>query len=341
MTRRRIGTTAAPLLVLVLALAGCSGEGKAGGKDEEEVSPLGKFFEQAYGDFDEDQGNRDMLRVEETVAECMAEQGFDYTPMDPTTQGGMSFSSEDLDVEWGSREFAEQYGYGITTDPFAELQGSQPEPEPEEYVDPNAEYIESMSESEQQAYFEALHGNQEMPEDPEGEYEYDWEQNGCYGKAQHEVYEIGMDDPAITSLEEEMNALWEQTQQDPRVTKATTSWINCMGDAGYTGLAAVEDAHNQISEKSNAIYENAYPSDMGEEMPSEEDIAAIESAIQAKLAGVKEEEIATAVADWECRDEIGFDDTMKEVSFELEQEFVDTHREELEAWVEAVAAQNS
>jgi len=338
MTRRRIGTTAAPLLVLVLALAGCGGDGKAAGKNEEEVGPLGKFFEQAYGEFDEDRANRDMLRVEEMVAECMSEQGFDYTPMDPTTQGGMSFSSDDLDVDWGSREFAEQYGYGITTDPWAEVQDTQPEPE--EWIDPNQDYIESMSESEQQAYFEALHGNQEAPEDPEGEYEYDWEQSGCYGKAQHEVYEIGMDDPAITSLEDEMNSLWERTQQDPRVTKATTSWINCMGDAGYTGLAAVEDAQNQISEKSNAIYENAYPSEMGEEM-SEEDFAAIEARIQDELAGIKEEEIATAVADFDCRDEIGFDDTMQEVSFELEQEFVDAHREELEAWVEAVAAQNS
>jgi hypothetical protein len=340
MTRRAIGRAAAPALVLTILLAGCGvAEKVTGGAKEDEVGPLGKYFEQAYGEYDEDQANREMRRVEELVAECMSEQGFDYTPMDPSSQGGMSFSSEDLDVEWGTREFAEQYGYGITTDPWAELQESQPEPE--EFVDPNAEYVESMSQSEAEAYFLALHGNQEFSEDPEEEVEWDWEQNGCYGKAQHEVYEAGRDDTDMASLEEEMNSLWEQTQQDPRIAEATTAWIDCMGDAGFTGLATVDDAQMQISDKSNAIYEDAYPSDMGEEMPSEEDFAAIEAQIQEKLGEIKDEEIATAVADFECREETDFDDTMQEVSFELEQEFVDTHKEELEAWVEAMTAQRS
>jgi hypothetical protein len=340
MTRRAIGRAAAPALILTMLLAGCGGGDKAadGGK-EEEVGPLGKYFEQAYGEYDEDQANREMRRVEELVAECMAEQGFEYTPMDPTAQGGMSMSSDELDIEWGTREFAEQYGYGITTNPWAELEEDQPEPE--EFVDPNAEYIESMSESEAEAYFLALHGNQEFSEDPEVEVEYDWEQNGCQGKAQHEVYEVGRDDPAIASLEEEMNGLWERTQQDPRITEVTTAWIDCMGDAGFTGLATVDDAQMQISDKSNAVYEEAYPSDMGEEMPTEEDFAAIEAGIQEKLAEITDEEIATAVADFECREETGFDDAMQEVSRELEQEFVDTHKEELEAWVEAVTAQRS
>jgi len=332
---------AALILLTSITLTGCGVGGKASADgDEAEVGPLGKYFEQAYGEFDEDQSNRDMQRMEEIVAECMAEQGFEYIPIDHSAQAGFSVSSEDLDVEWGSREFAEEYGYGITNDPFAELHESAPPPE-EEFVDPNAEYIEAMSEAEAEAYFKALHGNPEVPDDPEAEYEYNWEENGCHGRANYEVYEARMEDPALTSLEDEMSALWEQTRQDPRVTEATTAWIDCMGDAGYTGLATVDDAQMQISDKSNAVYEEAYGDGSMEEMPSEEDIAAIEAQIEEKLATIREEEIAMAVADFECREEADYDDTLQEVSFELEQEFVDTHKEELEAWVEAVIAQNS
>lgn len=342
MNRRRIGTTTVPLLVLALALAGCGGKAKSpGGADEEQVGPLGEYYERAYGEFDEDRADRDMMRVEEVTAECMAEQGFEYEPVDWNAQGGVSLSDEDLDVEWGSREFAETYGYGIANDPFAELHEQAPPPE-EEFVDPNQKYVEAMSPAEQEAYYLALYGNQEFPEDGESdeEFEYDWEQNGCQGRAQHEVYESRTDNPEFASLEEEMNNLWERMQQDPRLAEATTAWIDCMGDAGHTGLASVDDAQSQFAEKVNAVYEGAYPSDPGEEM-TEEDFAAVEAQIQEKLEGLKEEEIAMAVVDFDCREEAKIDETMKKVSFELEKEFVDTHRDELEAWVEAVSAQNS
>ncbi|WP_098482388.1 hypothetical protein [Georgenia soli] len=322
-------------------MAGCGAGDKANvGRGEEELGPLGEFYERAYGSFDDDQADRDMMRVEEVTAECMAEQGFEYEPVDWNSQGGVSYSDEDLDVEWGSREFAETYGYGIANDPFAELHESAPPPE-QEFVDPNQKYVEAMSPAEQEAYYLALYGDQQFPEDgSEEEFEYDWKQNGCQGKAQYEVYESRMDNPEFASLEEEMNSLWERTQQDPRMTEATTAWIDCMGDAGHTGLAAVDDAQNQFSEKVNAVYEDAYPSDMGEEM-TEEDFRAIDAGIQEKLAGLKEEEIATAVADFDCREEAKVDETRKKVSFELEQDFVDTHRDELEAWVEAISARNS
>src|SRR5690606_32544565 len=136
--------TAAAGIALALTLAACSGGSNGDdGTTEIEAGPLDEYFEQMYGDWDEDEGNRQMMEVEEITAECMREQGFEYTPVDYSTQGGVSFSSDDLDVEWGSREFAEQYGYGATTDPW----GGQdmPEPEPgQEWVDPNQEYVESM-----------------------------------------------------------------------------------------------------------------------------------------------------------------------------------------------------
>ena len=342
MTRRSIGRATASVLVLTLALTGCAsggtdGERGAAAAEEVELGPLDEYFQRAYGEFDEDRANREMRRAEELVADCMSEQGFDYIPMDPAAQGGMSMSSDDLDVEWGTREFAEQYGYGMTTNPFGEIEESMPE---EEFVDPNADYVGAMSETEREAFYVALHGDQVFPDDPEAEFEYDWEQSGCQGRAQHEVYEGGQSDPSTASLEEEINALWEQTQQDPRVTEVTAAWITCMGDAGLTGLATVDDAQMQFSEKLNAVYEDAYSQDP-EQMPTEEELAEMEAKVQARIGELTEDEIATAVADFDCREEVGYDDTLQEVTFDLQEQFVETHRDELEAWVEATTAERS
>src|SRR5690606_2364200 len=140
--------------------------------------------------------------------------GFEYTPVDWSAMNGGSFSSDELDVQWGTLEFAEQYGYGATTDPWGN-QGEEvvdPGAEQEQFVDPNQEYVDSMSETEASAYYAALYGEQpEFDEnaDPEAEIEteYSWEDAGCQGKASHEVYEVGtgMDDERFTALQDEMS----------------------------------------------------------------------------------------------------------------------------------------
>ena len=180
--------------VLLLTLTACSGGGNASaGTDPDDLpkGPLDEMFEEMYGEYDEDQGARDMMRVEEIVAECMAEEGFEYIPVDQTQF--TSFSSDELDVEWGTLEFAEQYGYGATTNPWGGGEGEEEQPvdeEQPEFVDPNQEAVEAMSATEQEAYYAALYGNQEYVEGEE-EVEWDWTTAGCQGLAQHEVYEGG------------------------------------------------------------------------------------------------------------------------------------------------------
>ena len=73
---------------LLLALTACSGSSTPT-DDETPLGPLDEYFEQMYGDFDEDSANAQMAQVEEVVAECMAEQGFDYTPVDSSSNGSM------------------------------------------------------------------------------------------------------------------------------------------------------------------------------------------------------------------------------------------------------------
>jgi hypothetical protein len=216
---------------------------------------------------------------------------------------------------YGTEEYAAEHGYGMSTsfDPAAEG-------ETDEWVDPNADYVAGMSETEQAAYYAALFGEQAMSaeggEVPQG----DWTTQGCQGKAQHEVYEQGQAwaDPEFESLQEEMTALYERAASDPKVAEADAAWSECMADAGYPDLAKPEDALTALSDEFGTLM-----SGTTEEAP-EPDPAAV--------AEFKEKEIATAVADARCKESTGHDKKAKEVQFALEQEFVDQHEAELEAW---------
>lgn len=333
----RNATGAAAAAALVLSLSACGGgtSGEKSGDDEPAMGPLDTFFEEIYGGGDQDTANAQMMEVEEIVASCMQEQGFEYTPVDYSSMNGAIDPAEELDVEWGTLEFAEQYGYGATTNPWGDGEEVAPEPE-EEWVDPNQDYVSSMSETEQTAYYEALYGKQTFDEsDPEAEVEYNWETAGCQGRAQHEVYEAGtgMDSEEFTALQDEMSAMWEASAADSRLTELNSTWADCMAEAGFTGMAAVGDGETSIYDEVNALWENAY-TDAGEDM-TEDDYKAIEEGIQAQLAEITPREIDTAVADFTCREEIKYDEVQREVNFEYQQKFVDEHREELDAWMAA------
>lgn len=326
--RPRSRTALASTAVAVTAvLAGCSG----GTPEPAESSPgtLEAFFTDMYGSGDQESANAQAVRVEEIVAECMAEQGFEYTPVDYSAQPGYDAAPEGPEEEWGTLEFAEKWGYGATTNPWGGGEAVE-EPVPtEEWVDPNQDYVDAMSETEQQAYWAALYGDQEYVEGEEAE--YDWTTAGCQGKAQHDVYEAGTDSDDFAALQEEMNGMYEQIQSDERITAAAADWASCMADAGYPGFAAVQDASNSIYERVNALWEDAY-ADLDPETATEQDYAAVEDQVAEAQAAITRDEIATAVADVTCQEGVGYQQVQRDVQREYEQEFYDANADELEAW---------
>ena len=329
----------AAVAALALALAGCSGGDGDGTKEpgEEVLGPLDKIFQDVYGGWDEEQGQAQQMRVEEIVAECMAEQGFEYTPVD-YSQAGFTVSSDDLDVEWGTREFAEKYGYGATTDPWGNEE-AMAEPSDQEFVDPNQDYVMSMSETEQAAYYSALYGDQTYPEEgEEDEWEYNWEESGCQGRAQHEVYETapGLDDEAYQALMDEMTTMWEGITNDPRLTELNSLWATCMAEAGHPGFVTVDDAQNSIYEQLNGVWENAY-ADISPDAPASE-WEGIQENIDAQRAAITPIEIELAIDDFDCRAEVDYDKVQREVNAEHQQRFYDAHKDELEAWRDGAVA---
>ncbi|WP_432547151.1 hypothetical protein [Kineococcus sp. SYSU DK004] len=318
MPAKRRTTITVPLVAACL-LAACSSS-PAEGRAEERTSPLGAYFESFYGgELDEaaqqaeyEEQNR---RTEELVAACMSEQGFEYQPN--TASSSVTYSSDD---EWDpeSREWVAQYGYGMVTSPSSEQAEEAP---PEEWTDPNGDYVASLSESEQAAYYEALSGPAPSEDDmaamEDGSYEWDWTKNGCYGAAQHEV--VG-DDPLqgeeFRGLMDEIGTFYEGMTSWPGMAEVEAAWSDCMSAAGHPGLAAQGDAVNSVSEELNRLYESPGPE-------GEVD--------QAALDALGEREVEVALADLDCREETDYRDRVEEVTFEQEQRFVDDHRAELDA----------
>lgn len=342
-TTRTVAIVAAVALALTLpacSRGGATDESTSSASPTPELGVLDQLFADIYNTDDQEQSNAQMMQVEELTADCMTEQGFEYTPVDYSQTGEMAVAdTSDIGVEWGTLEFAEQYGYGLTTNPWSE-EASTATSDESTFVDPNQEYLDAMSETEQTAYYAALYGDMSVAEGDSGEeVEYDWTTAGCQGAASHEIYESapGIDEDEYTQLQDEMETMYEAITTDPRMAELDSQWAACMADAGHPGLATVADAESSINDQVNALWEDDPSADLGPDA-TEADMQAAQDAITASLAVLTPTEIEVAVADYTCRDKVQYTETQQEINFNLQQQFYDAHKDTLDAWRDAAVA---
>lgn len=312
------------IATVAVLLAGCAA-GPSEEKLNPEESPLSEYFNAFYGQGDdEEEAARMQMEVEELVAACMADEGFDYVPVDQSQYMGVEYDYEERNTE----EWVAANGYGMNQTPE---QIAEQEEQYEEFVDPNQKYVESLSPGEQTAYYDTLHGvpptEEEMNED--GSYEYNWEDAGCYGSAQHEVNgEDPFSQEDHQELFDDLNKMWEKMQDDPAVVKLDKDWAACMADAGYSDMKKKQDAMDLVMNAQNAAYEEAMANGEDPEQymgPSEE-----------QVAEMRDTEIEIALADFRCSEEVNYTDAMLEIQFEAEREFIKEHKAELDAIVAEV-----
>lgn len=307
----------AVILGATLTLSACSlfPGGGGGGKLDPEKGPLSEYMAAFYGEQDEKFYAEQAKEVEELVAACMNDQGFEYIPVDQT-----QYSNFD-EFDWEERQTkkwiaANGYGVNLTDEQIEEQNSSQ-----EEFEDPNSDYVQSLSESENIAYYEVLYGPQPTEEEmgDDGSYEYNWEDGGCYGAAQHEVTgDQAYDQDEFKPIFDAMGKLYEDQAKDPRMKELDAAWASCMADAGFTDFKAKGDAANSIYEQQNEFWEN----NPNGEAPSDE-----------QTAEWREVEIDTAIADFECGEKTDYTQKSLAVQFELEKQFIKDHQSELDALV--------
>ncbi|MFT4136150.1 hypothetical protein [Microbacterium sp.] len=330
--------------LIALVLSGCAGDKTdTSSADAWKSSPLNAYLSAVWGgDLSEEEQARTLAeqqkKVEELVATCMAEEGFDYTPVDYSDQFSTG-SAEEWDPD--SREWVAQYGYGAVNSPGKE----EAEQAVEEVTDPNQEYVESLSESEQAAYSEALYGpppsEEELGED--GAIEWNWETAGCQGAAQHEVNAVQdiWSDDEFADLRQAMEKLWEDVENDPARAELDAEWASCMADAGYDGFTKQQDAAQSIYDALNEL--NAEAPQPAEGASVEEIDAqwkAYEDELEKKSEPIAEREVKLALADLDCREKTDYSAKQLELQFAAEEQFIADHKAELEAF-KAAAEQNS
>jgi hypothetical protein len=355
-SRRKARIMAAATLAgsMILVATGCAGEsgnaaGAAGtdsGVFEWTPGPLDEFQARIWGfslDGQQETQQEAQARIdqegreiEENIAACMAALGFEYN-MRPDAGGTIIImgGADDDGPQWGSRNFVETYGFAISTDPWGSRMAVDDVDGPREvWVDPNQELFDNMSESELQAWQEALWGPPW-----EGDWEdWDWTiHGGCSGQAQGAIWGSRTTPEQFLPLEEEMNNLWSNIQSDPRISALNTEWATCMSTAGYPGFTAANDIQMDLWaewdiiqgwEARNEVF-NSWNWDLNPEGPSEDMLPQPDPA---EVAAFTEREIALAIADFNCRAAVDFDAASHQVTLDWQQRFVDQNRGELEAW---------
>ena len=335
---KRTGSLLA-VVVLALGISSCTPEsdsttsertalpdGELTSADSPLARALGGASEQAASEDAEKADATWTLKVEEAVARCMAQKGFDYIPY---TGIATVVHVLDYDQDATPLENAQRNGYWITSGDLFVQQGAA-----EEIVNPNTELTASMSEAELAAYTEALVGELASDGSPRLGTEHSWQDAGCRGAAQHEMDVADSDqeselavyqDPQWAHLWPLMGAMYNEVEKDPRIVDLRTRWSACMGRAGFT-FDSSDEARASIQEQVDVFWINngGNPDYAG---PSQEELAPIATL-----------EIEIAVADVTCADEIGQAQALLRIEYEYEQAFVEAHSSELEALAAALDA---
>lgn len=217
-------------------------------------SPIQDFLGVDNADFDSEDFQAQFVEEEraaqEGTATCMRELGWEYEPVN-SSESSLSFETvDDEGLEYGSDEWIERYGLGISTQAFAQSQvgpglvgyddGSDQiaDVQVDDSEDPNQDYVNGLSESEQQAYYTDLYG--ESPEidgtltEEEQQALWDnYEASGCYNDAYAEATG-GIEQDFFEEFGSELEELYERVNADPRVVAEQQVFVDCIADAGHT-----------------------------------------------------------------------------------------------------------
>lgn len=348
--RRRVARHALALLAAAAlasgALAGCGGDDSEDASDGAGRDSLADAF--GVPDFGVQSSSEQFAdqdrQAEALTAECMAEQGFEYTPRDVDAADMPDFTDTEARVE-----LARTDGFGVALS-IANPEFSLTRDAEEDLADdPNAARLEAMSESEAAAYQEALYGATDEAAaevDPDTGEEF-FEMGGCQGEAFEAVYG---GDSAFTAMEPFYEEIQERADADPRYQEHMDRWRACMTDEGfeYEDIEAVYDyAYGDFAERVQEVV--GFDPQMGalgtltpeqeaqlaevttpeeaERLVREFEENALAGVDRAALEALQEEERALAVAEAECTTPVLPD--LDEVFRDIEARYVDENADRI------------
>jgi hypothetical protein len=328
----------APLIVI----AACGG-----GSEEVEESPIDQLM---GGPSTPAEYRATGLQIEELVATCMGDAGFEYTPFDAYADAATNGPDDDP----SNPDYGEKYGYGIVHGyatyelPFLDSDGSFSDTG-EQDRNPNDAYVMTLSPSESERYYHALEGDQMVDESSAGPQTP--EERGCRRNAELEVYgDIPLLNEALGMRYYELDEL---INDDPEVVDAQAAWARCLyeidPDYDFVGLgdplAYVDRLLNEAKGLERRPYDDATGFVVGDETGSETINAVTEGddgqmwayvgtpkrLTQQQVDATLAAELELWKADKACQDESG----LKDIRRQREQELADTLLEEFPQYAPA------
>jgi hypothetical protein len=226
------------VLATVALAAGCSGDSVATTTTDDGLAggPLADLL--GYGISPAD-SRANELKVQQAIAECMKGEGWEYQPVDFSSQNG---NLDEFDEQLSDPvSYGTKYGYGVVRG--YDLGQDQ---DTTVFVDPNTEYVNSLSADEMASYDVSLYGT--AAEAPVGDEEAaapPLEQQGCYGQAQAEVYgDSPLADPDVSTRLDELSS---DAQNDPKILDAYDVWAACMTERdGSYEFATPDEIYNYL-----------------------------------------------------------------------------------------------
>jgi hypothetical protein len=327
---RAAGIAAAAIVMLVLA--GCTPVGEPDPESTGDALTLIDYANLARGQTAAAAAytNQRNIEVENLIAQCMKDEGFDYTPYTYPVMFVLDWEPDRPD----DRAWVEQYGYGIVDS----ANGSYWERNAESQAlfasmrpPPGSDDVVPLTEAEENARTLALTGaDLSAGEIPVGTIDFsDWENMGCQGWANHE-WDQSHNAPvaefsSLLADIEAVQATANRALDTPEAQALTAAWAACMTDAGYPDFTDPADAVNSFSAATERTPEFPVL-----------DPANAEDA--ATIAGWAAAEVKQALADLDCRESTGYAQRRAEITADIEAQFIADRRAELDA-LQAAAEQ--
>lgn len=274
------------------------------------------------------------LAVENDIAACMKRLGFTYAPetvpLEPIGVISPTYETWRVDDE----EWVAEWGYGIVKWPgSAEEFAAAAEAKKN---DPNPAYLASLTPPERLAYEEAMHGHVPGPDEIADGAEYDPSTAGCAGAARSKVNDQSLlDTDEFAKLNEAIDKVYHEvrTNKDLPSQKA---WSACMSAAGAGAFDLQSDAWTLILNESNEIFmkhavylrPDGTPEDNGDTEPWDQ-------ANDPEMLALHDKSVDLALTDLECRKTTKFAALERKERFAREEEFIEEHRAELDAFAAA------
>ena len=187
--------------------------------------------------------------VESKIGECMADAGFEYSPVDFTTIRS-AMSSDKSAPGLSRQEFVERYGFGISTQfdkPMVELSlGGQ-----------NQRVIDSLGEADRVAYLRTLFGEHTDATYAAGLETEDFSRAGGCTRTAIEQY--------FTT--EEMSASYFNPgdaliEANPRAVQAISDWYDCMVEGGVDRYLHPDDVEADFQRRLDVLADGIDPAEL-------------------------------------------------------------------------------